>query len=89
MAGWVGCGVCLGAWWRGGKWLGTVGVRGWCGAGWVVCGEKWWESVCLRVWGGAGDVVVWAVCICVAVPCAYEGVEENSMKRWMGRAGHG
>ena len=79
----------MGACWTGGEWLGTVGVRGWCGAGWVVCGEKWWKSVCLRVWCGAGRVVVWAVCMDAAMPFAHVGAEEDSMRGWMGRAGHG
>ena len=57
-AGWGGCGVWLGAWWTGGEWLGTMGARGWRGAGWVVCGQKWWKSVCLWVWCGAEGVVV-------------------------------
>jgi hypothetical protein len=43
-----------------------VGVRGWHGAGWVVCGEKWWKSVCLWVWCGAGGVVVGLACMSVA-----------------------
>jgi hypothetical protein len=66
-----------------------MGVCGWRGAGWVVCGEKWWKSVCLRVWGGAGDVVVGVACMCVVVPFAHGGVEEDSMRGWMGRAGRG
>ena len=85
--GWVwgmfGCVV------EGWEWLGTMGVRGWCGAGWVVCGEKWWKSVCLLVWCGAGGVVVWAVCICVGVPFTHGGVEEDSMSGRRGRAGCG
>ncbi len=89
VVGWFECGLRLGTCWMSGEGLGTVGVCGWRGAGWVVCGEKWWKSVCLRVWGGAGDVVVCAVCMCVAVPCAYEGVEEERMSGWMGWAGHG
>ena len=89
MAGWVGCGVRLGVWWRGGEWLGTVGMRGWCGAGWVVCGEKWWKSVCLLVWCGAGGVVVWAVCMGAAIPFAHGGAEEDSMRGRRGWVGCG
>ena len=62
-------------------------------AGWgrVACGlgEKCARlPVCLLVWCGAGGVVVWAVCICMAVPFAYGGVVEDRMSGWMGRAGH-
>jgi hypothetical protein len=66
-----------------------MGVRGWRGAGWVVRGEKWWKSVCLRVWCGAEGAVVGVDCMGAADPFAHGGVGDDSMKGWMGSAGHG
>jgi hypothetical protein len=66
-----------------------VGVRGWCGAGWVVCGDKWWKSVCLRVWRGAEGAVIGGVAMGVAAPFAHGCVGEDSMRKRRGWAGRG
>ncbi len=82
----VGCdwvpGVGVGSDW--GPWVCVVGV----GQG-GLCVVKSGGKVCLRVWGGADGTVVGVACMSVAAPLAHRGVEEYSMRGWMGRAGRG